>query len=156
MTHFVRPAQPSDLAVLDSLYTERQTIVAQADPRLRPPVTNPQWLERTHGMVWVGGQPIGGYLSLWIQSWQGKEIPQHIGLIDHMTLDAHAYYPGLGRALIDAGWQWAQEHGVTQFMGLVPRYDPVSQAFWRSLHARPIHDVEWLKLSGYQVFHVIS
>jgi GNAT superfamily N-acetyltransferase len=135
---------------------ERQTIVAQADTHLRAPVEKPQWLERTSGNVWVGGQPVGGYVSLWVDVWSGVQLPEHSAFIDHMALDAHAYHPGLGRALIETAWLWAQEHKANRLLALVPRYDPVGQAFWRSLHARSLDDVSWLHLFGYQVFQVIS
>lgn len=154
MFNNVRPAQSTDLAVLESLYTERQTIVTQADPRLRPLPSASQWFERNTGLVWVGGQPVGGYLSLWVKTWPGGILPLDTALIDQMTLDAHAYHPGLGRALFEAAWAWAQEHEATALLALVPRYDPVGQAFWRSLGAHPTQDYATFKLSAYQVFQV--
>lgn len=150
----IRPAQETDISMLELLYTERQTIVAQADPRLRPLVDKPIWVERPHGMVWVGGQPVGGYISLWFGAWPKGELPFQTALIDHMTLDAHAYYPGLARALLDTAQVWAKQNGATRLLALVPRYDPVGQAFWRSLHTSPAPDPTDVKVSGYQVFQV--
>jgi GNAT superfamily N-acetyltransferase len=147
----VRPALPSDLARLDPLYAERQTIVTQADPRLPPLPGAPAWLGRgAHGQVWVGGEPVGGYLSLWLGQWPAGGLPHQTGLIDHMALDAHAYYPGLGRALYAAAHSWLAERGAAEVLALVPRYDPVAQAFWRTLGAHP-HPTPPLSLVGYQV-----
>jgi len=148
----VRPALSTDLAVLELLYTERQTIVTQADPRLRPLPGTSQWLGRANGLVWVGGQPVGGYISVWVNPWPGGILPAHAALIDHMALDAHAYHPGLGRALNEAAVAWAKGRGATVLWALVPRYDPVGQAFWRSLGAQPTDDDALSKLTGYQVF----
>jgi len=69
-----------------------------------------------------------------------------------MALDAHAYHPGLGRALNEAAVAWAKGRGATVLWALVPRYDPVAQAFWRSLGAQPTDDDALSKLTGYQVF----
>ncbi len=156
MPNNVRPALPTDLTVLESLYTERQTIVTQADPRLRPLPGALIWLERSGGMVWVGGQPLGGYVSVWVNTWPGGVLPANTAVIDQMALDAHAYHPGLGRALIEAAWEWSKQQGASQLLALIPRYDPVGQAFWRSLGAHPTEEYAVFKLPGYQVFQVKS
>lgn len=153
----IRPAQSIDITLLTALYTERQTIVAQADPHVRPPATDPHWLNRDTGLVLVGGEPVGGYVSLWAKQWPGGALPADTALIDHMAVDAHAYYPALGRSLIDAARAWARECDATRFVALVPRYEPVSQAFWRSMHAYPLDDVRGFpSFSGYQIFQVGS
>ena len=151
----IRPAQSIDLALLTALYTERQTIVAQADPHARPPIAAPHWFNRVDGLVLVGGQPVGGYVSVWVNQWKGSTLPANTALIDHMAVDAHAYYPALGRGLIDAARAWAHDHGATRLVALVPRYEPVSQAFWRSMRASPLDDVrDFPSFSGYKIFQV--
>jgi GNAT superfamily N-acetyltransferase len=150
----IRPAVPSDLDALDALYTERQTIVAQSTPKLSPfPHGTPAWLDRPNGIVLVGGTPAAGYVSLWHTRWlEAHPLPANTALLDHMALDAHAYHPGLGRALAEAARAWAAHHQQAQLWVLVPRYDPISQAFWRAVGASPLDAAPApLSLTGYQL-----
>jgi len=88
-----------------------------------------QWLGRTDGCVWLGEAEdvVAGYVSVW---W-----PDSVWTIDHMGLDAHTYYPGLARALVGAVRDAARAEGAVEILVNVPSYDPVEQAFWRSLGA---------------------
>jgi hypothetical protein len=52
-----------------------------------------------------------------------------------MGLDAHSYHPGLARALVAAVRDAARAHGAAGVLVNVPSYDPVEQAFWRSVGA---------------------
>jgi ribosomal protein S18 acetylase RimI-like enzyme len=124
----IRLATDADLAMLQRIYEERVALLAQSDRRVRPATV--QWLGRADGCVWVGqaGGEVAGYVSVW---W-----PDAVWTIDHMSLDAHAYHPGLARALAAAVRDAARAQGATEILVNVPSYDPVEQAFWRSIGAR--------------------
>lgn len=120
-------ATTSHLPMLQHLYDERIALLIQGDRRIKP--TCVQWLERDDGGVWIGeiDGTVAGYVSVW---W-----PDAVWAIDHMGLDAHSYHPGLGRALIAAVRDAARGQGASRVLVNVPSYDPVEQAFWRSIGA---------------------
>jgi hypothetical protein len=148
----IRPAEPTDADSLDHLYHERQTIVAQADPRLRALPGARQWQASDSHIVWVGGRPAAGYISVWCGVWPGGTLPPGAALVDDLALDAHAYHPGLGRGLVMTAQVWVLERGATDLLALIPQYDPIGQAFWRSLGASPAANPTLLLPTGYQVF----
>ncbi|HVU14080.1 MAG TPA: GNAT family N-acetyltransferase, partial [Phototrophicaceae bacterium] len=85
-----------------------------------------------------------GYIVGWLQPRPGI-MPEQIGLINEMAIDAHGYYGGVGRTLVEALRGWFAERGVAQTVVWVPHYDAVAQAFWRSLGAAEWVDVLWIK-----------
>lgn len=140
----IKLADETDLAMLQRLYEERIALLVQSDRRIKPaPV---QWLGRADGCVWIGEVDgiVAGYVSAW---W-----PDAFWTIDHMGLDAHSYHPGLARALVAAVWDAARAHGASGVLVNVPSYDPVEQAFWRSVGAakaerRGSPGYQWMQFS---------
>lgn len=122
----IRRATVADQPALDHLYQERLALLVQADKRIAP--EDVRWFGREAGAVWVGDFEgvIGGYLSVW---WEDE------WLIDHMALDAHTYYPGLARALVNEARRTAAAADVTRLLTRVPVSHPVEQAFWRAIGA---------------------
>ena len=123
----IKLATEADLAILQRIYEERIALLFQSDRRIKP--ASVQWLGRADGCVWIGeiDGTVGGYVSVW---W-----PNSVWTIDHMGLDAHAYYPGLARALVATVRDLARDQGSSGILVNVPAYDPVEQAFWRSVGA---------------------
>lgn len=126
----IKLATDADLEMLQHIYAERVALLRQGDRRIRP--DSVQWLDRTDGSVWVGevDSTLAGYVSVW---WPGA-----VWMIDHMGLDAHTYYPGLARALVNAVREAARAQNMHEILVRVPSYDPVEQAFWRSLGAEHV------------------
>lgn len=136
-------ASDADLAELQHLYDERIALLLQGDRRIRP--ADVQWLDRADGCVWVGRIDgiTAGYISVW---WRDA-----LWTVDHMALDAHTYYPGLARALVAMVRDAANAQGMTEILVNIPSYDPVEQAFWRSMGA---NNAERRSAPGYQWMQV--
>ena len=85
-----------------------------------------------------------GYVVGWLQPMPGL-VPQQIGLITEIGIDAHGYHGGMGRALVSGLREWFTGQGAAQTVVWTAHYDAVSQAFWRSLGAAEWVDVLWIK-----------
>ena len=85
-----------------------------------------------------------GYIVGWLQTMPGL-VPEQIGLITEIAIDAHGYHGGAGRALVSALRAWFAGQGITKTAIWTAHYDAVSQAFWRSLGATEWVDVLWMK-----------
>jgi hypothetical protein len=86
-----------------------------------------------------------GYVMGWILSNPPGLLPEKIGVISDMTLDAHQYQGGLGRSLVKAAREWFAEQQIENVIVHVSHRHAVEQAFWRSLGALEWVDVMWLK-----------
>lgn len=135
----IKLAAIADLEMLQRIYEDRVALLRQGDRRIKPAMV--QWFDRIDGCVWIGeiDNQIAGYVSAW---WPGS-----VWEIDHMGLDAHTYYPGLARALVCAVRDAALAQGAREIHVQVPSYEPVEQAFWRSMGAAHIRHRD---SSGYQ------
>ena len=85
-----------------------------------------------------------GYIVGWLQPMPGV-VPEQIGLVTEIAIDAHGYHGGVGRALVATLRDWFTGKGAAQITIWTPHYDAVSQAFWRSLGATEWVDVLWIK-----------
>ena len=140
----IQTAANTHLEMLQRIYEERVALLRQGDRRIRP--AEVRWLGRTDGCVWIGevDNTVIGYVSAW---W-----PDSVWMIDHMGLDTHTYYPGLARALVRAVRDAGLARGTSEILVRVPSYDPVEQAFWRSLGAanvrhRSAPGYQWMRFS---------
>lgn len=129
----VRHATLDDWDALQQLYDEHLMFVRSADRRIRrqPKI---EWNDRSDGVVWVGEvqQHVVGYVSAWLRDdvqW-GPTM-----WIDHMALDAHNPYHGLGRLLIDTIRASAIRFECGSLAADVPQRNPIEQAFWLALGA---------------------
>ena len=84
-----------------------------------------------------------GYVVGWLQPMPGL-MPEQIGLITEMAIDAHGYHGGVGRGLVSALRDWFSAQGAKQTVVWAAHFDAVSQAFWRSLGAAEWVDVLWI------------
>jgi hypothetical protein len=140
----IKLAANADLEMLQRIYEERVALLMQGDRRIRSATV--KWLDRIDGCVWIGeiDKTVAGYVSAW---WTDS-----VWKIDHMGLDAHTYHPGLARALVGAVRDAAYARGTREILIRVPAYDPVEQAFWRSLGAaharhRGAPGYQWMRFS---------
>ncbi|NOG48903.1 MAG: GNAT family N-acetyltransferase [Chloroflexi bacterium] len=133
----VRHATADDRPALQHLYDEHLMFVRSADRRIRrlPEIV---WNGRQGGEVWVGEvqQRVVGYVSTWLRNdeqW-GRTV-----WIDHMAVDAHHPYPGLGRRLIEAVRAAAVQFECGVLAADVPQRNPIEQAFWLALGAQRVN-----------------
>ncbi len=146
----IRTATETDLPALAQLWHEKmvlQTGIALA------PSPRAAWVdaarEQLRAPAWhlcvaeIEGAAVG-YIAGRVQPMPGL-VPDTIGLITEIALDAHGYYGGVGRALVDALRAWFAAQGIVKIAVWTPHFDAVSQAFWRSLGAAEWVDVLWIK-----------
>ncbi|MEO8397359.1 MAG: GNAT family N-acetyltransferase [Chloroflexota bacterium] len=148
----IRAATVIDLPALAHLWHEK--MVLQADHRTLPaPNARDLWMAAAH--TWLSDarcgffaaerdQEVIGYIVGWLQPMPGL-VPEQIGLITEIAIDAHGYHGGVGRALVAALRNWFSGKGASKIAIWTPHYDAVSQAFWRSLGAAEWVDVLWIK-----------
>jgi hypothetical protein len=135
----IRAAEPSDRAALRHLQQERAVLLIKSDARYRARIVTPESLAARIGqpgtplLVGVSGEQVVGYAAGWSKHSPYGDLPDDTLLVDDMALDAHRYYGGLARALI----QRLRDQAPGGVRALVPRYYPVEQAFWRALGAVP-------------------
>lgn len=133
----VRNATLDDRDALQRLYDEHFAFVHSADRRVRRQ-TKIDWSDRWDGAVWVGvvDRRVVGYVSGWLRDdveW-GPTV-----WVDHMALDAHHPYPGLGRLMIDTIRAKASRFECRWIVADVPRASPIEQAFWLALGAQRVN-----------------
>ncbi|MBI5669177.1 MAG: GNAT family N-acetyltransferase [Chloroflexi bacterium] len=151
----IRRAAAADLSELSRLWHEKRTVQQQFDRRLTLAPDGRRlwqrsaaaWLDdqRCAMMVGAGAGGLLGYAIGWVQPNPPGLLPESIGAITDIALDAHAYQGGLGRALVQALREWFRQQHITDVVAYVPYRQAVEQAFWRSLGAVEWIDILWLK-----------
>jgi GNAT superfamily N-acetyltransferase len=144
----------TDLPALAKLWYEK--LVMQTERRISPaPDARESWAAAAQ--TWLNDPRCGlfaaerdddliGYIAGWTQPMPGL-VPERIGLITEIAIDAHRYHGGVGRALFEALRAWFKTQGIEQIAIWTPCYDAVAQAFWRSLGAAEWVDVLWIRSS---------
>ena len=145
-----RLAQHDDLPHIERLRQERWVLLCQSDGRFRQqqPGDIRAWLTSPECDLWVGAKQsegeasalagIIGYVTAWHTTSPYGRLPDDMGLIDELALDAHQYHAGLGRGLVERARHELNARQKRHIIACVPRYHAVEQAFWRALGA-----VEW-------------
>lgn len=147
----IRAASATDLPALAYLWHEK--MVLHADNRTAPAPNARQlwaeaawtWLDDTRCGFFAAvseSEPVG-YVVGQIQPMPGV-VPEQVGLITDIALDAHGYHGGAGRALVTTLREWFAAQGVSHTAVWTPHYDAVAQAFWRSLGASEWTDILWI------------
>src|SRR5688572_16980885 len=119
-----RSATLKDVPLLASLWYEKTVLQQQADPRLRlaPDALErwsqaaQSWLNEPSRAVFVADTeeaPVG-YVVVTIEPGAPGVLPERIGAILDLAIDAHGYHGGVGRALVDAAQDWLRGQGVEQ------------------------------------------
>jgi GNAT superfamily N-acetyltransferase len=150
-----RPASLNDIPRLASLWYEKTVLQQQADPRFRlAPDALERWSQAAQG--WIKDSSFAvfaadaedapvGYVVVTIEPGAPGLLPERIGAILDLAIDAHGYHGGVGRALVDAARDWLREQGIEQMRIPVARRHAVEQAFWRALGAKEWFDCLWMK-----------
>lgn len=151
----IRRAVETDISELSRLWYEKTTVQQQFDRRLSLAPDGrvmwersvASWLTDNSCAIFVGAGDAAllGYIIGWIQLNPPGLLPEKIGVITDMALDAHQYQGGLGRALVNAIRGWFVDQSSENVIVYVPHRHAVEQAFWRSIGALEWVDVMWLK-----------
>jgi GNAT superfamily N-acetyltransferase len=149
----IRPATATDIPDLAELWHEKTVMLLQYDRRLMllPDAqaawskTALGWLEDPRCCVLVAEEGrVVGYIAGWKQDAPPGMRPAQLGAVSQVAVDAHGYYAGVGRLLVDALRVWFAEQGIERMMVWTPHRLAVEQAFWRSLGATEWMDILWL------------
>ena len=137
----IQQANPTHINQLASLYQEAMTLLAQSDQRLSAQVNKPMdWraiMDDAQSALFIGEAEAAviGFIH--------GQIKAENGLMLSLVLDAHRYHGGIGRQLWQTLRTWFEEQGVTHIYLCVPRYQAVTQAFWRSLGAKTLETAHY-------------
>jgi GNAT superfamily N-acetyltransferase len=148
----IRTATETDLPALAQLWHENMILQPRFALTLAPNARE-AWVAAARG--WLDDPRCGlfaaerdgrlvGYAAGWLQALPGL-VPEEIGLIRELALDAHGYHGGVGRSLVDALRGWFAAKGAGRVAVWTPHFDAVAQAFWRSLGASEWVDVLWIR-----------
>lgn len=152
----VRAATTSDLPDLSRLWHEKMVIYQQLDRRVvlapdagaRWSAAAADWLSDANCsfLLAVLDDEIVGYIIGWLQPASPGLLPENIGVVTDLAVDAHRPRGGVGGVLFAALREWFIQQGVDQIITHVPARAAVEQAFWRAQTAVDWVDVMWLKL----------
>lgn len=150
----VRPARPSDLPRLAHLWYEKTVLQQQVERRIRIApdgrdrwtAAAADWLEDSSRVVLVAErEEVVGYVIARVQPSPPGLLPERMGVIEDMAIDAHGYHPGVGRSLYRAARDWLTGQGVEGMVVGISRRYAVEQAFWRAMGATEWMDWLWMK-----------
>jgi hypothetical protein len=152
----IRQAAPADVPFLAELWLERAVVQRQMDRRFElGPGAEARWTQAAAGWVvdsrygvFVAEKPgkvVGCVICRVENAWPGL-LPEPVGLVVEMLVGLHSAAAGVGSLLFEAARGWFDGQAVDQVIVCVPRAQPVEQAFWRAMGAKPWMDVLWVKL----------
>src|SRR5215213_9922955 len=112
----VRAATTTDVPRLAQLWYEKTVLQQQADPRIHiAPDGQARWTAAAE--AWVSdpltalfvagaGDEVVGYIVARVESPSPGLLPDRIGTVSDVAIDAHRYHAGVGRSLVAAvrGW----------------------------------------------------
>lgn len=152
----IRAASSADLPELTRLWHEKAVLAQQFDRRL---LLTPDASTRWSAMVadWMldrdccifvaeRGSDLLGFAIGAIRPSLPGFMPELIGHITDLTVDAHAHQGGVGRLLLAELGIWFRTRQVQHTIVHVARRQAVEQAFWRSQGATEWIDLMWMKL----------
>jgi GNAT superfamily N-acetyltransferase len=151
----VRAAASSDLPELSRLWHEKMVLQQQSDSRLvLTPGARAKWADSA--AHWLTDQRccfqlaedeglLLGCIVGWLQDSPPGLLPEHIGAVTDLMVDAHSHRSGVGRLLLTALRDWFAAQGIQQIMAYVPARFAVEQAFWRAQGAAEWTTILWLK-----------
>lgn len=156
MSFTVRRAVAADIDELTRLREERITVYLKSDIRLTRNAAESQlwragvldWMKRDDAAIMVAdrdGQLIG-YVIGWV--WENPPIFElrRMGLVAEMSVDGHCKQGGVGTALFKNLQDWFRAHELRHIEVRIPRQQPIEQAFWRAIGAKPYFDHMYFRL----------
>lgn len=152
----VRAATVSDLPNLSRLWHEKMVIHQQLDRRIKlTPDAESHWAVAASNwiaekdcaiLIAVSDSDVLGYIIGWVQPAPPGLLPETMGFVTDLTVDAHRPRGGVGGLLFSALKKWFLERQIEQIIAQVPSRAAVEQAFWRAQGASNWMDGMWLKL----------
>jgi hypothetical protein len=152
----IRAATPTDIPALAALWYEKMVIQSQMDRRFAlMPDAQSRWSEAVR--LWLADSTyrvlaaeaearVVGYAVGRIESAPPGLLPEQLGVIQELALDAHSYQANAGRLLLASLKQWFAARQIAQIIVHAPHRYAVEQAFWRGLGATEWMDTLWMKL----------
>jgi GNAT superfamily N-acetyltransferase len=150
----VRAATDSDLPKLSRLWHEKM-ILQQPNTRFKlAPDAATRWIEAVS--PWLHDErceiiaadsdgALVGYIIGWIQDAPPGLLPEKVGVVTDVMIDAHFARGGIGTMLLDTLRQWFANHDIVDLMAYVPSRFPVEHAFWQAQGAADWMNIVWLK-----------
>src|SRR5262245_23817939 len=115
-TSTVRAATPADIPALAALWYEKMVIQSQTDRRFAlMPNAQSRWAEAAHRwladasfavLVAESDARVVGYTVGRIDSAPPGLLPERLGIIQELALDAHSYQANTGRLLLSSLKEW--------------------------------------------------
>jgi GNAT superfamily N-acetyltransferase len=150
----VRAAAIDDLSRLSQLWYEHATLLVQQDGRWSLQSDARDAWERA-AQAWLGDDDacvlvaqieieIVGFIIVTIQPAPIGFMPEVLGTVHVMALDAHRHAPGAARLLLADARDWLASKGVDQMVVDVPKRAAIDQAFWRAQHGLPWMERLWI------------
>ncbi len=152
----IRSAQSADIPKMTRLWYDKTVLQQQYDRRFALPPDGParwmqaaaRWLQDPDTAIFVADQSesLIGYIVVRVQAGPPGLVPERIGVVTDLAIDAHGQHGGAGRLLVQPVREWLAAQGVSHIVAQVPHRQAVEQAFWRSLGATEWLDSLWMKL----------
>ncbi len=152
----IRAASSDDLPELTRLWHEKAVLAQQFDRRLllapdasvRWSAMVSDWLADSDCSIFVAERrsDLLGFAIGAIRPALPGFMPEVVGHITDLIVDAHAHQGGVGRLLLAELGVWFKARQVQHIIVHVARRQAVEQAFWRSQGATEWIDLMWMKL----------
>ncbi|MBZ0278862.1 MAG: GNAT family N-acetyltransferase [Anaerolineae bacterium] len=152
----VRPTMQADVESIALLWHEKNILLQQMDSRFTPrsqaehylSQTVTAWLDDADAMLVTAlrDNQVVGFVGGRIQSGLPGLLPEQMGTISVLAVEAHGEAGGVGRMLLEAARGWFIARGIRQISVQIPARFAVEQAFWRASGAKEWMDVLWLTL----------
>jgi ribosomal protein S18 acetylase RimI-like enzyme len=150
-----RTATSADLPEMTRLWHEKMVIQQQFDRRftLLPDgathwsLAVEGWLSDDDCALFVAERESAllGYIVGRMKPAPPGLMPETIGVITDLTVDAHSHESGIGKTLLTTVREWFSQRDITHLVAYVPARQTIEQAFWRSQGAAEWVDLMWMK-----------
>lgn len=150
-----RAATSTDLPELSRLWYEKMVLQQQSDHHLvlmpeaqsKWASTAVNWLANNRCSILVveGESELLGYIIGWLQDAPTGFLPEEIGVVTDLMIDAHTHKSGVGRILLQSLRGWFIAQGIQQMVAHVPARLAVEQAFWQAQGTTEWMNIVWLR-----------
>lgn len=151
----VRAATLTDITKLSHLWHEKIILYQQMDQRFRllPDARQQwensatQWLSDEKRMMLVAerADELFGFIIGLIEDAPPGLMPEKIGVITDLVVDAHSHQRGVGQVLLNELRAWFARQTIETVLARAYYRYAVEQAFWRAQGATEWIDLMWLK-----------
>ena len=153
----IRRAEEADYPALSELWQRLDGVHARLQPAFfrwpakpRPRGQDRKDLADAHTAVFVGwqaGHPVGTVqVRIYDTSDQPMMLPRRRAYVEDLVVDERVLRQGVGRALMTAAAEWAEERGVSQIVLTVWEGNRAAARLYRDLGYREVNRVLALDL----------